>query len=212
VAPLAADLDAALAGNAVLVAGSTHAGEEEAALDAFTAVESGGARAVLVLAPRHLDRADQVEALVRARGRRLCRRTRLAGALAPGEVLILDTLGELAALYGRAVSAFVGGTLAPVGGHNLLEPVFAGAPVCFGSHTEAVRHAEAPLLASGAGRRVDDARALAAVWSGDLLAPDAARARAAAGQRALRPHAGSTERSLALLDAVLARAAAEPRA
>jgi hypothetical protein len=59
---------------------------------------------------------------------------------------------------------------------------------------------------------VDDARALAAVWSGDLLAPDAARARAAAGQRALRPHAGSTERSLALLDAVLARAAAEPRA
>ena len=81
--------------------------------------------------------------------------------LAPGDVLLLDTLGELPAVYAAAAVAFVGGRLAPVGGHNLIEPIFAGCPVLFGPHVHNVRvHAEV-ALSSGAGTRVENAEELA---------------------------------------------------
>ena len=99
--------------------------------------------------------------------------------------------------------AFVGGTLAAVGGHNLIEPIFAGCPVIFGPHVHDVRvHAEL-AESSGAGIRVADGDALALAVEAALCDPDARRARVASGQRALISHLGSARRTSQLIDEVL---------
>jgi 3-deoxy-D-manno-octulosonic-acid transferase len=203
--PLAPDLERALAGQLVFAAGSTHAGEEEAALGALAAAEARGARPVLALAPRRLERVAAVLAAARAAGRRArCRSELGSEPLRPGEVLVLDRLGELPALYGRAQLAFVGGTLVPVGGHNLLEPAVAGCPVLFGPHTESVRDAAALLEACGAARRVADAGELACAAAEWLCDPAAASASGEAGQRAVASARGGALRAAALVEALLA--------
>jgi 3-deoxy-D-manno-octulosonic-acid transferase len=146
----------------VLVAASTHAEEEAAVLDAFGRIRAVEPKARLVLAPRKPERTDEVAALVEARGLALARRSMLApggGARWPDAVpvLLLDTLGELAGLYRDARLAFVGGTLVPVGGHNVLEPAAAGVPVVVGPHVANVASDVARLRARGAAVQADDA-------------------------------------------------------
>jgi 3-deoxy-D-manno-octulosonic-acid transferase len=206
--PPAPELAALLGGAPYVVAGSTHEGEEAAALAALAVAERAGCAAALVLAPRHPERFERAAAIVREAGRRLRRRSAPdAGPLAPGEVLLLDTLGELASLYAGARIAFVGGTLAPVGGHNLLEPARAGCPVAFGPHVESTRESAALLREAGAAETVRDAAALGAAVTAALLRPDEARARGARGVAALAAHGGATQRSVALIERVLAGAA-----
>jgi 3-deoxy-D-manno-octulosonic-acid transferase len=206
--PLAPDLASVLGAAKLFVAGSTHPGEEIAALEALAYAERSGAPAALVLAPRRRERADEVARIVRASGRTLRRRTALGqGSLAAGQVLVLDTVGELAPVYARAEVAFVGGTLAPVGGHNVLEPVFAGRPVLFGPHTENSRHAVEIVESIGAGERVADAAALGPALAALLLDPGAARRRGEEGRRALAAHRGSAERSARLIEELLEPAA-----
>ncbi len=207
----APDLERALESAPLLVAGSTHAGEENAALDALSHAERQGLAAALVVAPRHLERADEVEGLARRSGRALLRRSALGnGSLGAGGVLLLDTIGELPSVYARAQVAFVGGSLVPSGGHNVLEPVWAGCPVLFGRYTENVRAAAELLERCGAGRRVEDARELARAAVELLRDPVEARARAERGRRELERHRGSAQRTAALLEAVLTRAPAAP--
>ncbi len=204
VATLATDLVRALSEVPVIVAGSTHPGEEEPAQIALLACEREGLPAALVVAPRHLQRAAQVERELVAAGRRVRRRSRLEGPpLKSGEVLLLDTLGELSAVYAAASVAFVGGTLAPVGGHNLIEPIFAGCPVVFGPHVHNVRvHAELAET-SGAGVRVPDAEGLAAAVVDALRDPESRRTRVARGQEALAVHRGTARRTSLLIEDVL---------
>jgi 3-deoxy-D-manno-octulosonic-acid transferase len=204
-APLAPELERVLAGAPLLVAGSTHAGEEEAVLAALAEAEREGLAAALVVAPRHRERAAEVERLVGRSGRPLRRRSSAGGdPLRPGEVLLLDTLGELPAIWRRADVAFVGGTLVGVGGHNVLEPVSAGRPVLFGPHTANVRPAVELVRAAGAGVPVEDAAALGAALCALLRDPAAARERGLRGQQALRAHRGSAARAAALVEAALA--------
>ncbi len=203
--PLAPELERLLGEVPLFVAGSTHPGEETAALDALEAVERAGLGAVLAIAPRRPGRAAELDRLVAGRGRALRRRTSPAGEpLRAGEVLVLDTVGELAALYGRADVAFVGGSLVPIGGHNVLEPVCAGRPVLFGRHTSNVRHSVEILERCEAGRAVDDAAALGDALVELLRDPSAARARGAKGRSVLRGHRGSTERTAELVESALA--------
>lgn len=203
-APLAPALAAALGDAPLFVAGSTHEGEEAAALDALAAAERAGQHAALVLAPRHPERFARAAEHVAKSGRRLLRRSALGGdRLAAGEVLLLDTLGELASLYARARLAFVGGTLVPVGGHNLLEPARAGSPAAWGPHRANVKESAALLLAAGAGEEVADGRALGRALAAALADPAAAAARGAAGRRALAAHQGAVERSVGLIERVL---------
>jgi len=202
---LAPALDAVLANTPLLVAGSTHLGEEEVALDALDRALAHGHSLALVLAPRHPERAGTVASRVARRGRAVHRRSRLGSEpLRAGEVLVLDSLGELPAVYGRALVAFVGGTLAPVGGHNLLEPVQQGIPALFGPHTENARSSAELLLRAGAGRRVTDAPDLANVVEEALRDPAAWRARAEAGHKALERHRGAAQRTVGLLERILA--------
>jgi 3-deoxy-D-manno-octulosonic-acid transferase len=202
--PPAADLAALIGDVPLVVAGSTHEGEEAAALAALAAAEQAGLPAALVLAPRHPERFARAAEIAAQAGRRVRRRSAPGpGALAAGEVLLLDTLGELASLYGRARVAFVGGTLAPVGGHNLLEPARAGCPVLFGPHVENTRESAALLLDRAAAERVPDAVALARAVVEALAQPAAARARGARGAEALAAHRGAAARCVELIEHAL---------
>jgi len=200
-------LDRLLGDTPFWVAASTHAGEEEAALHALSTAESAGVATALVLAPRYpSDRASEVVRTVSAHRRRLRIRSRLDDddPLAPGEVLLLDTLGELPSVIARARLAFVGGSLAPVGGHNVVEPALVARPVLFGPHTHHVRDAAALLLASGGARRVADPTELAAAVLEWLRDPALAKSAGEAARHALEPHRGATERCLRLVEQLLA--------
>jgi 3-deoxy-D-manno-octulosonic-acid transferase len=206
-APLAPALCAVLGELPLFVAGSTHEGEEAAALEALAAAERAGYEATLALAPRHPERFERAAELVEKSGRRLRRRSALGGAkLAAREVLLLDTLGELASLYAHARLAFVGGTLVPVGGHNLLEPARVARPAVWGPHVANARESAALLLAAGAGETVADAAALGRAFVAALADPAAASARGEAGSSALAAHLGATARSVALIERVLGAA------
>lgn len=207
---LAIDLIRALADADVVVAGSTHPGEEEALLDAQEAAEKEGHTFILVIAPRHVERGIDVGGLCRERQRRVYLRSELEGRhLVPGEVLVLDSLGELSALYATASIAFVGGTLVPVGGHNLVEPVHAGCPVLYGPHCENVRKIADILEASTAGRRIEDSAELsrALIESFDDL--EACRIRGELGRETLEAHRGAVARTLEMIEEVLDRRAGE---
>ncbi len=202
-----AELEAALGPGPFLVGGSTHPGEEEALLAAWAMLREQGARELrLVLAPRHPERAGQVLDAVRREN--ASARLRSMG---PGdaEVVVLDTLGELAALYLRADLVFVGGTLAPVGGHNLVEPVAAGRVVVVGPHTQNQRHQVALLESLGVLRRVADARGLEAELGRLWADPDRNRP-AERARIGLAAHRGAAERCLGLVLAELQAAGGLP--
>lgn len=138
----------------LILAGSTHAGEEELLISAYEAIAKSFPSIVLMLAPRHIERADQVERMLQKVGFVVQRKSRLQETLTGPRVIILDTRGELSRAYREAVVAYVGGTLVPVGGHNLLEPAVWGTPVMFGPYTDHCAEIATLLSESGGGRRV----------------------------------------------------------
>src|SRR5262245_33015520 len=187
----------------VVVAGSTHRGEEAIVLDAFLAVRPAADGLRLVLAPRHPERLDEVEGLARARGLSVVRRSRVS----PGHgasVVLLDTMGELASLYAIADVIFVGGSLVPVGGHNVVEPALHAKPVVFGPHMTNVRDAAALLLRAEAAVQVEDGTALSAALSRLLTDLPARQALGRAAWNAIRSHQGACVRTIAGLERVLA--------
>jgi len=127
------------ASHKVSIAGSTHRGEDLPLLQAFSRARMEREDLRLILAPRHLERVREVEKLAKDLGLDVARRTALPEKQ-PWEVLILDTLGELARLYAISDVAFIGGSLIPWGGQNLLEPAFYGKPIYFGPHMENFKH------------------------------------------------------------------------
>jgi len=142
----------------LFVAGSTHPGEEEMLVECYRALVARCPSAVLLLAPRHIERAESVEAMIRAQGLVVQRRSTIgqAGAVQSSgpRVVVLDSRGELAAVYREAVVAFVGGTLVPIGGHNLLEPAQWAKPVLFGRYTDHCAEIADLLIQAGGGRQV----------------------------------------------------------
>jgi 3-deoxy-D-manno-octulosonic-acid transferase len=189
----------------VLVAGSTGDGEEEAVLDAAAAARRVFGNLFLVLAPRYPARADDVERLARARGFELTRWSTRGHGVGATDGLLVDTIGQLGALYTVARVAFVGGSLVPIGGHNLLEPAACGVPVLFGPHTDNVREPARALLDAGAGVQVPDGDALGRHVA-ELLGDD--ERRETMGRRAeevVRRNRGALDRTLALVESLLWR-------
>lgn len=184
-----------LAGRQVLVAGSTHRGEEAACLEAYARLRQDRPGLSLLVAPRRTDRGDEVVALARGRGLAVGRTS--SGSLEPGrQVVVLDQMGRLAEAYGLAKAALVGGSLVSRGGHNPLEPAAHGVPVVFGPHMEDFSQVADQLVEAGAALRVADARQLTKVWRGLLDDPDAARAMGRAGRRTAAQHKGSVDRAV----------------
>jgi 3-deoxy-D-manno-octulosonic-acid transferase len=144
------------------VAGSTRPGEEAAILEGFALSRKRIPGLHLCIAPRHLDRVDEVVLMAERAGFRVARRSDGPAKSGLPEVLVLDTHGELLSVYRKAEVAFVGGTLVPVGGHNVMEPAVAGVPVLFGPHTANVREEAEGLVKSGGGFRVSGSGTIAA--------------------------------------------------
>jgi 3-deoxy-D-manno-octulosonic-acid transferase len=196
-------------GRPLLVAGSTMAGEEERVLDAFRAAGGGGA-ALLVLAPRHPERCDEVARLLDRQGWRALRRSRFdddreGDAGEPGaDVVLLDTLGELASIYRRAAVAFIGGTLVPTGGHNPLEAARFGVPVAVGPSMDNFRDMAARFAGAGAWELVPDAAALGRVLRRWLADPASARRVGERARALVEENRGALERTVELVRPLLA--------
>jgi 3-deoxy-D-manno-octulosonic-acid transferase len=174
------------AGRPVWVAGSTHGGgEEEALIEAQKIVRGQRPGALLVMAPRHPNRFGEVAAQLVSRGVRFMRRSQVpaAGAIAEAEILLLDSLGELLDFYAGSDIAFVGGSLVPIGGHNLLEPAALGLPILTGPNTSNSAEVARLLIERGAAEVVRNPQELADKVAA-LLADPTARARMGAQGRA----------------------------
>jgi 3-deoxy-D-manno-octulosonic-acid transferase len=141
------------------IAASTLPGEEELVLDAFATLLASRPALKLMIAPRHADRFDSVEEIIRRRGFTYARRSRLSGnSSAP--VLLLDTIGELAAVFEFATVVFMGGSLVARGGHNVLEPARFEKPIVFGPHMENFRDMASLFLNGKAAIQVQNASEL----------------------------------------------------
>lgn len=184
-----------LAGRPALIAGSTHPGEEEACLEAYAALAVHDPELALIIAPREIGRGQAVAQLAQARGLRAVRVSQGA-TLAGNQVLVLDVLGRLAEAYALARAAFVGGSLAPVGGHNLLEPAAQGVPTVFGPITHNFLEMARELEAAGGGVRIADGRELAGAWGGLLNDPERAQTMGRAGLEFCRAHGGAVQRAV----------------
>jgi 3-deoxy-D-manno-octulosonic-acid transferase len=202
------------AGRPVWVAGSTHEGEEAAALAAHAAVRARHPSALLVLVPRHPQRFEAVRALLDRGGNAYAQRS--AGSLPTGDdaVYLVDTVGELQMFYAAADVAFVGGSLVPVGGHSLLEPASLGLPVISGPWTQNAPEIAGLLARVGALATVHDADELARRVSECLDDPARARADGAKGSEAVTENRGAVRRVVAMalpsLRATVSAAAAAP--
>ncbi|MCJ7499371.1 3-deoxy-D-manno-octulosonic acid transferase, partial [bacterium] len=143
----------------MLVAGSTHAGEEEVVLEAVRGLKGRGI--LLALVPRHPERFDEVAGLLKKEGVPFTRYSDiLKGNAVDGDVVLVDAMGVLDGFYALADVAFVGGSLVPVGGHNLLEPAMHGVPVLTGPQLHNFRDIAVTLVSSGACLVVDDGKSL----------------------------------------------------
>ena len=201
--PVVEELRHALSGaGPVLVCGSTVEGEEPLLLGAFTNILANHAGAVMLLAPRHPQRFDEVERLLREIKIPFWRRSKWTGGPIRGGVLLVDSIGELSALYALADIAFVGGSLVPRGGHNIIEPAQHGVPIIVGNHTENFRDIVGLFQSRDAVRVVGPAE-LPLMFL-QLIANDAERR--TLGQRAsetLELQRGATQRTLAQIRKLL---------
>jgi len=188
----------------VVVAGSTMRGEEAAILRAFRKLKAAQPGALLVLAPRHPERFDDVEQICREEGFRTVRRSELPVDAEPrADIVVLDTIGELARVYQVATVAFVGGSLVPTGGHNILEPAVFGKPVVFGPHMQNFAEIAEAFVTHEAGVQVRSAGDLETALV-DLVADPVRRARLGAAARALvEANRGAKDRTIAALGALL---------
>ncbi|MEK7841677.1 MAG: glycosyltransferase N-terminal domain-containing protein, partial [Deltaproteobacteria bacterium] len=189
----------------IIVAGSTHAGEEEIILDVFKRLKHEFSELRLVLAPRRPERFKDVEKLVTEKGLTVIRRTAVTSASSLAsplshDVILLDTIGELSNIYSIATVAFVGGTLVNIGGHNLLEPAVYKKPVLYGHYLKSYLEMAEMLETAGGGIRVNNTQDLFEALK-KLLADRAYAEKAgSAAYSALEENRGATEKCLKVLE------------
>ncbi|HVA72811.1 MAG TPA: 3-deoxy-D-manno-octulosonic acid transferase [Candidatus Limnocylindrales bacterium] len=190
----------------VLVAGSVVAGEEEAVLAAYDIVQRHWRRALFILAPRKPERFDSAVRAVAERGWKAIRRSALdmdSPLDENADVLVLDSIGELAGLYSLADAVFVGGSLVASGGHNILEPAWFSKPPVFGPSMENFREMAARFSSGGAGIQVASGEKLGKVWV-ELIRDTARREEMGRKARLLvEANRGATARTLARVAEIL---------
>ncbi len=195
-------------GALIVTAASTHSGEEELFLGAWREVAAGRDDLRLVLVPRHPERAAEVAA-VSARSGISCRRRsslqEAAAPIGPNQLLLVDTVGELMQIYALSDLVFVGGSLVPTGGHNLLEPASLGLPSLFGPCMTNFREIAALTLQYGAGVQVADQKELTAALRDFLASAELRQVIGQNGLTLLSAAGGATERHLRVVAQVLHR-------
>jgi 3-deoxy-D-manno-octulosonic-acid transferase len=182
----------------VIVAGSTVEGEEPIVLDAFRKLLSAYPTSRLLLAPRHRERFESIASLLETSGISFARRSKLPGDLAelkPGSVLLLDSIGELSAIYSLADIAFVGGSLVPRGGHNILEPAYFGKAIVVGPHTENFRDIVSYFTAEDA-VLICEPEELADRWLALLREPGVRKQFGERARAVFQQRSGATDRTM----------------
>ena len=187
------------ADRSVFIAASTHDGEDELLLDAFSQIRTRHSNCLLVLVPRHPERFSKVASLARRRNFRVALRSEQPNDCSQADVYVGDTMGELPLLYAGADVAFVGGSLVPVGGHNMLEPAALGLPAVFGPYLHNFAEISHALCAAGAARTVADTIELAHSVSELLADANLRHAQGEAGRQFVASNRGALERSTAML-------------
>nr|WP_245431273.1 3-deoxy-D-manno-octulosonic acid transferase [Rhodoplanes roseus] len=206
-----AELRGALAGRPLIVAASTHAGEELALIETHRKLRLTFPRLLTVIAPRHPERGAEIAALAKASGLDPTRRSEGVLPNATTEIYVSDTLGELGLLYRLAPVVFMGGSLIPHGGQNPIEPIKLGAGVLHGPHVKNFSDLYQALDTAGGAQAVADGAELTRRLSA-LLADQEARTRlAAAGERTVQILAGAVERTMAALEPYLVQLRMEGR-
>ena len=193
-------------GRSVLIAASTHEGEDELVLDAFSQVLDRVPDCLLVLVPRHPERFETVAVLARRRGFATARRTAGPADCSAVDVYVGDTMGELMAFYAGADVAFVGGSLVPVGGHNVLEPASLGLPVVHGPYYFNFAEITSRLREEGAAHQVAGPRELAGTVCELLIDAERRHAMGERGQAFVQRNRGAIERVVDLVEAELSPA------
>jgi 3-deoxy-D-manno-octulosonic-acid transferase len=186
-----------------LVAGSTHDGEEKILFDVFRRLRFLSADLRMIIAPRRIERSKAVQGVSESRGFRTVLRSRLVNQKDSYDVLVLDTMGELGRVYGLGLFCFVGGSLVPEGGHNLLEPARFGCPVLFGPHTEDFQTMAELLIEEGGGQYIRDAEELYQVGR-ELLTDEQKRCRIGKAARGfVERNQGAVERVMEAIASLL---------
>jgi len=185
-------------GDPVLLAGSTHAGEEEILAEALTKLREKFPSARLIIAPRHVERAADIMARLAPTGLRVARRTAPPDGKTP-DIFLLDTTGELRDWYACADVVFIGKSLSGRGGQNPVEAILAARPVLFGPHMENFASLRDALLAAGGAREVAGAAELAEAAAALLVDADGRDNMTRQAASALRPHQGATGRTADLV-------------
>ncbi len=190
----------------LLIGGSTHPGEERLLLDLYGRLRQDWPRVRLLLAPRHVERAAEVEALIRAAGHPVLRYSQCAQLAAPidGTVILVDTIGHLRALYPLATIVVIGGSFITHGGQNPLEASAAGKAAVFGPHMFNFREVVGQLLAAQAAAQVPDGQALLAVCRLWLRQPQQREAMGARARALVERQRGATQRTLTAVAEALA--------
>jgi 3-deoxy-D-manno-octulosonic-acid transferase len=198
----------------VVIAGSTREGEEQIVIPVFKKLKQRYNDLLFMLAPRHLDRLSQLEKILSDSQMSFIRKSQLElseekngsedkGELERVSLILLDTMGELSRLYSLAQVAFVGGTLVPVGGHNLLEPAIYGVPVIFGPHVDNFKEEAKILIDSGGGIKVENQEELFLGLSDLLSDDDRSRKLGLKAQDAIRKRTGVAQRTVDSLISLL---------
>ena len=195
----------------VIIAGSTIRGEEAAFLRAFARMKTTMPNALAIVAPRQAERFGEVERLSREAGFVTARRSELPIDAEPrADVVVLDSLGELAQLYQVATAVFVGGSLVNQGGHNILEPAMFGKPIVFGPHMQNFQEIADAFIINGAAMQVQSERELDEALL-TLVTDPVRRARLGAAARALvEANRGAKNKTLAVIADLLPPASAGP--
>jgi len=190
----------------VWVAGSTHAGEEELVVDAYLKQLESSSRLCLVLVPRHPERAQSVTEMLDKKGVPWRLRSQLhpdSSCLPSGSVLLVDTLGEMLALYASADFVLVGGSFVPVGGHNILEASLMKKPVLFGPYMHNFKEISRLVLQAGGGWQVANAAELVVELRHLCTDPDRGRHAGENGYALIARNAGATKRTITVLRELL---------
>jgi 3-deoxy-D-manno-octulosonic-acid transferase len=185
----------------VITAGSTRDGEEGFVISAYRELSEQIDNLFLVLVPRHPERTGEITVLLENAGLRYLRRTALPAdhRFQPGEVLLVDTVGEMMNLYALSDIAFVGGSLVPIGGHNLLEPASVGVPSVFGPHMSNFREIEALVLQYGAGIQIHNPEELTDAFRDLITSSNLRRILGQNGLKLMRDNGGATERHMQVI-------------
>jgi 3-deoxy-D-manno-octulosonic-acid transferase len=188
----------------VFIAGSTHPGEEEFVLDALHYVKKRFPNTKLILAPRHPERCDEVEKLIQQKGFSCVRRSKMSSSSENNyDVYLIDKVGELFKLYILGNAVFVGGSLVPVGGHNILEPAVCERAVVFGPYMHNFQESADLLLNANGALQITSGADLSGVIERLLISLEESQIRGKACADAIKSNTGATERTLKIIEKYL---------